>query len=112
VGDNKTRLATLDLAPYSRFTIITGIAGEAWSDAAAKVSADLSVPLDTVVIGPGREVTDLYFDWARRREVEESGALLIRPDKHVAWRASSLPNDPQTVLRDVLVSLLGRRAWS
>jgi 2,4-dichlorophenol 6-monooxygenase len=110
VGDNKTRLAMLDLAPYSRFTVITGIAGEAWAAAAEEVAADLSVPLDTVVIGPGRKVTDLYYDWARRREVQESGALLIRPDKHIAWRASSLPDDPQTVLNDVLTSLLGRSA--
>ena len=42
------------------------------------------MPLDAVVIGPGREVTDLYYDWARLREVEEGGALLVRPDKHIA----------------------------
>jgi maleylacetate reductase len=43
-----------------------------------------------VVIGPGRAVTDLYFDWSRLREVGEDGALLVRPDKHIGWRSMSL----------------------
>lgn len=108
VGDNTTRLAMMDLAPYDRWTLITGVAGEAWEEAATAVSAELGVPLEAVVIGPGREVTDLYFDWQRLREVEESGALLVRPDKHVAWRAISLPEAPAQALRTALAQLLGR----
>ena len=65
-------------------------------------------PLQPVVIGPGRRVTDLYDDWARLREVEEDGALLVRPDKHVAWRAHSLPEDPHGALHDALARVLGR----
>ncbi|QIG44715.1 FAD-dependent monooxygenase [Nocardioides anomalus] len=108
VGDNRTKLAMLDLAPYDRFTVLTGVAGEAWAAAAAAVGAELGVPVETVVIGPGREVTDLYYDWAKLREVEESGALLVRPDKHVAWRSHALPDDPETALRDALARVLGR----
>jgi len=108
VGDASRKLSTLDLAPYSRFTLITGITGEAWAEAADKVAAELGVPLETVIIGPGREVTDLYYDWARIREVEEDGALLVRPDKHVGWRSMTLPADPEQALRAALASLLGR----
>ncbi|WP_426244457.1 FAD-dependent oxidoreductase [Nocardioides sp. LHG3406-4] len=108
VGDNSTKLAMMDLAPYTRFTLITGIAGEAWADAADKVAHELGVPLETVVIGSGRPVTDLYFDWAKMREVEESGALLVRPDKHIGWRAMTLPEDPAAALRDALAALLFR----
>ena len=107
VGDNKARHAMMDLAPYTRFTLITGIAGEAWEDAADKVAHELGVPLETVVIGPGRTVTDLYYDWTKLREVEESGALLVRPDKHIGWRAMSLPDDPEAALRDALAAILG-----
>jgi 2,4-dichlorophenol 6-monooxygenase len=110
VGDHVDKLATMDIAPYTQFTLITGIAGEDWADAAEKVSAELGVPLAAVVIGPGRPVTDLYYDWAKVREVEESGALLIRPDKHVAWRASTLPADPQQALRSALARVLAREA--
>jgi 2,4-dichlorophenol 6-monooxygenase len=108
VGDHRRKLSTHDLAPMTRFTLITGIAGEAWSDAADEVSRDLGVPLAAVVIGPGRDVTDLYFDWARLREVAEDGVLLVRPDKHVGWRAHSLPADPAKALGAAMSRILGR----
>jgi 2,4-dichlorophenol 6-monooxygenase len=110
VGDNKTRLATMDLAPYTRFTLITGIAGEGWQVAAERVARESGVPLATVIIGPGRDITDLYYDWSKLREVEEGGALLIRPDKHVAWRSHALPADPEAALRTALAAILGRAA--
>jgi 2,4-dichlorophenol 6-monooxygenase len=108
VGDSMRKLAIMDLAPYTGFTVLTGIAGEAWKAAADKVAHDLGIELRTVVIGPGRDVTDLYYDWARLREVEESGALLLRPDKHIGWRAASLPEDPEQQLRAALAAILSR----
>ena len=100
--------STHDLVPYGQFTLVTGIAGEAWADAAAKVADELGVPLEAVVIGPGRDVIDTYYDWARMRGVEESGAVLVRPDSHVAWRAQTLADDPAGALGDALRSVLGR----
>jgi 2,4-dichlorophenol 6-monooxygenase len=108
VGDAARKRSTRDLAPYTRFTLITGIAGEAWAAAAAKVAEDLQLPLETVIIGPGREVTDIYYDWARIREVEEDGVLLVRPDKHIGWRSTTMPKDPEGALREALASLLSR----
>jgi 2,4-dichlorophenol 6-monooxygenase len=108
VGDSTRKLSTLDLAPFTRFTLLTGIAGEAWAGAACKVGHDLGVTLEAVVIGPGREVTDIYYDWARIREVAEEGAILVRPDKHIGWRSMGLPEDPERSLREAMSSLLGR----
>ena len=108
VGDSKRKLAIMDLAPYDCFTLLTGIAGEQWEVCAAAVAKDLGVPLRTVVIGPGREVTDLHYDWTRQRGTEESGALLVRPDKHIAWRVMSLPDDPESALRRALTQVLGK----
>jgi 2,4-dichlorophenol 6-monooxygenase len=108
VGDARRKISTLDLAPVTRFTLLTGIAGEPWVAAAEKVGEELGVPLETVVIGPGRQVTDLYYDWARVREVEEDGALLVRPDKHIGWRSIRLPADPERALHDAMAAILGR----
>ncbi|GGB22393.1 2,4-dichlorophenol 6-monooxygenase [Flexivirga endophytica] len=108
VGNNVEKRAMLDLAPYDRWTLLTGVAGEDWATAAESVAAEFGIPLETVVIGPGHEVTDLYYDWSKLREVQESGALLVRPDKHVAWRAMTLPDDPAGDLRGALRTLLGR----
>ena len=108
VGDQTRKLALMDVAPYTRFTLITGITGEAWTQAAARVGQELGIDLATVVIGPGRAVTDLYYDWSRLREIDESGALLVRPDKHIGWRAAALPADPASALRAALRQILGR----
>ncbi len=108
VGAGAGKVSTLDLAPYGRFTLITGIAGEAWVEAVNRVAAELQLPLGVVVIGPGREVSDLYYDWAKLREVDESGAILVRPDKHIAWRSARLAEDPHAALSDALCALLGR----
>ncbi|MFC7340546.1 FAD-dependent oxidoreductase [Saccharopolyspora griseoalba] len=109
VGDSARRLSTHDLARADRFTLFTGISGQAWADAVGEVGERLGVPIGAVVIGPGRAVTDLYFDWARAREVEEDGAVLVRPDKHVAWRADRLATDPVATLTDVLTGILSRK---
>ena len=111
VGDATHKVSTLDLAPYTAFTLITGIAGEAWASAAKKVGDELGVPISTVIIGPGREVTDIYYDWARVREVGEDGVLLVRPDKYIGWRSMTLAPDPEQALRQALTHILSRQAF-
>ncbi|WP_040167247.1 FAD-dependent oxidoreductase [Microbacterium gorillae] len=110
VGDNAHRVSTLDLAPSTRFTLFTGISGQAWADAAPAVAAKLGIDLGAVVIGPGRETEDLYFDWARRREVGEDGVVLVRPDKIIAWRSQGLVEDPEAALTEALTRVLSRSA--
>ncbi|MET9788999.1 FAD-dependent oxidoreductase [Streptomyces canus] len=108
VGDTMHRTAMMDLAPYDRFTLVTGIAGEGWASVADKVAHEFGIPLGTVVVGPGQEVTDLYYDWAKLREVEESGVVLVRPDKHIAWRSMTMPEDPEGALRTAMRQILGK----
>ncbi|TGE01313.1 FAD-dependent oxidoreductase [Methylobacterium nonmethylotrophicum] len=82
------RISTLDLVGRGRFTLLTGIRGEAaWREAARGAAAEHGIALPVVAIGPGRETADPFGDWAALREVTESGAILVRPDGHVAWRA-------------------------
>jgi 2,4-dichlorophenol 6-monooxygenase len=90
--------------------LLTGISGQGWATAAAKVADHLGIPLDGYVIGPGREYTDLYDDWARLREVGEDGCVLVRPDNHVGWRSAALTADPEGDLRRVLTRILDRTA--
>ncbi|NNN14946.1 MAG: phenol 2-monooxygenase [Acidimicrobiaceae bacterium] len=100
------KLSTLDLVGKGRFTLFTGICGEDWTDAARKASSELGIALESYVIGPGREVTDVYDDWYRAREVDEDGCVLVRPDGHVAWRSHSMVDDPADVLTSALRSVL------
>jgi len=108
VGDSVRRYSTHDLAPSTQFTVFTGIAGESWAVAARSVGERLGIRVETVVIGPGREITDLYFDWAKLRDVGEDGAVLVRPDKHIGWRSQGLGDDPEGALFDALSAILSR----
>lgn len=109
VGDAMHKLSTHDAAPYTQFTVFTGINGTAWADAAEAAGRTLGVNVRAVVIGPGQELTDLYFEWEGVRGVEEDGAILVRPDKHIAWRSPSMAEDPAGVLEGVLRTILGRQ---
>jgi 2,4-dichlorophenol 6-monooxygenase len=108
VGRAGHKVSTHDLVGKGRFTLLTGISGGAWAKAAEQVAATLGIELVAHVIGPGREFTDLYDDWARVREVGEDGCVLVRPDAHVAWRASALVDDPEAALTEVLQTMLDR----
>jgi 2,4-dichlorophenol 6-monooxygenase len=101
------RVSTHDLAGKGRFTLLTGIGGEAWLDAAGEVTARTGVEIAVYTIGPGREVLDTYDDWARAREVEEDGCVLVRPDAHVAWRRQTVGEDPAGELQRVMAQILG-----
>ena len=107
VGNWLEKYSTHDLAPYTRFTLLTGTTGAKWEDTAHTVAERLGIDVETVVIGPDREITDLYFDWTRVRGTEEDGAILVRPDKHIAWRIDTLPHDPVEQLTVALSSILG-----
>lgn len=104
------RHSTLDLVGRGRFTILTGISGEAWARAAGKVASSLGIDLAVHVIGPRRDIVDHHGDWARAREVAESGCVLVRPDQHVAWRAEELSDNPEADLTRVLTAVLHRGA--
>jgi 2,4-dichlorophenol 6-monooxygenase len=104
------KVSNHDLAGKGRFTLFTGIGGDAWVEATQAVTASTGVEIAAYVIGPGRDVLDTYDDWARAREVEESGAVLVRPDGMVAWRKDALPDDPTAALAAAMGQLLGLAA--
>ncbi|MFF1720373.1 FAD-dependent oxidoreductase [Streptomyces sviceus] len=77
-------LSSLDL--YGRhFVIVAGESGEAWREAAARAGTGLGVELNFHRIGD--DVRDPTGRWAARHGVKEDGAVLVRPDGFVAWRA-------------------------
>jgi 2,4-dichlorophenol 6-monooxygenase len=82
IGADGRRVSTLDLVGKGKFTLLTGIAGQAWADAAKALDLPF---LRTVVVGQP-QAQDVYCNWHAVREIEEAGALLVRPDGVVAWR--------------------------
>jgi len=107
-GASGAQVSTLDLAGKGRFTILTGRGGEAWATAAETVGADLGLDLKVHVIGPRQPFVDHTGDWARAREIGDTGCVLVRPDQHVAWRAEAMADDPAAALRRVMTKILAR----
>lgn len=106
-GKDGNKLSTLDLCGRGKFTLLTGIGGEPWVAAAEAACAKLGIEVRSHVIGPRQPVQDHAGDWARVREIGDTGCLLVRPDHHVAWRAPKLTANPAADLSRVLSSILG-----
>jgi 2,4-dichlorophenol 6-monooxygenase len=95
------RLSTHDLTGASqRLVLITG-PGAGWAEQAASASKELGIEVAVATIGDGGEYRDLDGSWAQLREVPEQGAVLVRPDNHVAWRSNDSGEDLVAALHAV-----------
>jgi hypothetical protein len=101
------RMSTLDLLGGS-FTVLTTDDGARWAEAAAAVSAALGVPIAVHQIGRSGDALDCDGAWAQATGLGAGGALLVRPDDFVGWRADRLPADPESELRQALSAILAR----
>ncbi len=106
---NGEQVSSLDLVKTGHFGLITGIGGEAWEVAAQRAAEIFGIDLDVSVIGPGCALEDLFGDWSAIREIDEDGCLLIRPDRHIAWRCHHVVDAGSSVqlLSEALGSVLG-----
>lgn len=100
------QFSTIDLAGHGRFCLLTGPGGHKWKEAAANAAKAVGVDIVSYSIGWKEDYEDVYFDWAKRREVEEDGCVLVRPDRFVAWRSKSMISNPQEKLEKVLRKVL------
>jgi 2,4-dichlorophenol 6-monooxygenase len=88
--------------------LLTRIGGDAWRHVAARVAERFGIDMAGIAIGYGCEIEDHRFEWRDRREIDENGCLLVRPDGYVAWRCRSLASDAEARLMRVVAVLLGR----
>ena len=87
--------------------MLTGIGGEKWKEAAKVVSEKLDVKIRAFSIGWMQDYEDVCGDWHHKREVEENGRLLLRPDRFVMWLSMSLTSSCEEELMKVMMSVLG-----
>jgi 2,4-dichlorophenol 6-monooxygenase len=102
------RCAIKDLVAPGRFLLIAGEEGQAWCQAATRL-ASAGVPLDAVRIGHvDGDLFDPRCTWLRQRGIAADGALLVRPDRFVAWRSLGAADDPASELAAGLGAILAQ----
>ncbi|MES5823213.1 FAD-dependent monooxygenase [Streptomyces sp. RG80] len=103
------RISTLDL--YERSFVLLSDADHpsGWHEAAVRLAESMSVPLTSYRVGstPEAELTpEGETDWAAAHGTSPAGAVLVRPDGFVAWRAAAPEPDAESALRHALRTLL------
>jgi putative polyketide hydroxylase len=100
IEKNGHRISTLDLFGHG-FALLTGEGGDAWANASRAAARDVpGLEFDAHVI-PGKEFATAYG-------IGDSGAVLVRPDGFVAWRATSITSDPKRTIAEALQTVLMR----
>ena len=98
------RVSTLDLFGTG-FTLLAATEGAAWG-AAAREAAEAAGGLMLETYTFGQELRDPENGFAAAYGITTTGAVLVRPDGFVAWRAKNSVAQPQDTLREALARLL------
>ena len=88
--------------------LLAGSSGHGWRSAARAAASDLGVPVGAYRIGDGGDLTDEGGRFAETYGIDADGAVLVRPDGFIAWRARSAHAESARVLTDVLSRVLAR----
>jgi hypothetical protein len=98
---NGKKISTLDLFEKD-MVLLVAAKGQPWQKAANDLIHSLSIPLKSFRIADDGDLSDPEDIWLTKYEISETGAVLVRPDGHVAWRSNSLVDNPKDVLNKVL----------
>ena len=89
LGDNGRILSSHDLVgPSGSFLLLTDVLGLPWIAAAKRVSVQHGLSIKAAQIGPLGPLKDRDDQWEEVKEIGNGGAILVRPDNFVAWRAN------------------------
>ncbi len=92
------RVSTIDLFA-GHWVLIAGSAGKPWCDAARRLAGEIPFQPQCFCTGPDGNLRDIESRWSTAYDLEQDGAVLIRPDGFIAWRARSTAPDREAVLR-------------
>jgi 2-polyprenyl-6-methoxyphenol hydroxylase-like FAD-dependent oxidoreductase len=102
-------VSTLDLFGR-RFALLAGPEASAWCEGARDAAAELGVELDVHAVGADGGLGDPDGAFADAYGITAAGAVLVRPDGFVAWRAPTATGASAQAVGSALAALLSRSA--
>ncbi len=90
------------------FVLLTGPQGAAWARAGTTLAYRCGLPLSIYRVGA--DLLDVNGKWAERFGVTSAGAVLLRPDGYIAWRARTAASSALLTLKEALARILFRSA--
>jgi putative polyketide hydroxylase len=100
------KISTIELfGPH--FVLLAGPDGEAWR-AAAQAIGPTRPRLLAFTVGKHGDLGETDGNWCEAYGVEAAGAVLVRPDGHVAWRSRSGASNAPEVLGTALACVFGK----
>jgi 2-polyprenyl-6-methoxyphenol hydroxylase-like FAD-dependent oxidoreductase len=100
------RLSTIDLA-VDRFVLLAAEDGAAWREAMQEIAAARRVNAGAYIVGATGDLVDEDGRWSDVFGVGSTGAVLLRPDGHVAFRAQSEAESPRATLDAAFDQIFG-----
>ncbi|OAP57540.1 hypothetical protein AYL99_08278 [Fonsecaea erecta] len=87
------------------FLLLTDDNGLEWAAAAKRLVLRYKIPIQTARIG--ESLRDLTDQWERVKQLEDEGAILVRPDNFIAWRSRGPSKANGQELEIAFAELLG-----
>lgn len=99
--------STLDLFGRN-FVLLTGPGQSVWRERASLAARALNISIDVHSIGANGDYPDADGGFADAYGISATGAVMVRPDGFVAWRATGHADATELSIADALSSLLAR----
>lgn len=105
-------ISTLDLVTGPHFALLASADAPAWRQVAADCAEQTGLDIRCSLIGPGGDWEDSGDAFAKLMGVGPGGAVLVRPDGHVAFRQAEGAGDDEsaTALRAAFEQILHSKA--
>ncbi|MEO8907504.1 MAG: FAD-dependent monooxygenase [Microbacteriaceae bacterium] len=99
------KLSIIDLFGHAP-VLLTGSAAAGWAESAREAANALGVKLEIHSIGAGAGILNPDGDFEAAYGITPGGAVLVRPDGVVSWRAKTVDGDPSQPIRAALATTL------
>jgi len=106
LGQNGQQISTLDLFG-TNFALLGGVESNAWCECGEEASKKLRIDLDVHRVGADG-LADPTTEFQSAFGIDSTGAVLVRPDGFVAWRAKTGDGASAAKMESALSTILSR----